>query len=220
VIRVAVLDSGVNDAARHRVLNNADFPPFGQAAPRADGGPRDRLGHGTRVAAVISGVGSAQLLDARIFFDDLRTSAVQAALGIDWLLEQGAQLINMSFGLREDRVALRAACARAAARGVLLVAASPARGAPVFPAAYEGVIRATGDARCAPGQYAWLATTQADFGAHVKAADGGAAGASMGCAHVCAAIADCLARHPGATRETLLATMVAGAAFRGPERRT
>ncbi len=166
MIRVGVLDSGINDGARRRVLAHADFPPFGQDAGAVHEAVRV-TGSDTAAGspAVIIRCAAAQLLDARIFFDDLRTSAAQAASGIDWLLEQQVRLINLSFGLREDRAALRHACARARARGVVLVAASPARGEPVFPAAYEGVIRATGDARCAQDQHSWLGTAQADFGA-------------------------------------------------------
>ena len=41
-----------------------------------------------------------------------------------------------------------AACAALLGQGAVLVAAHPARGAPCFPAAYPGVIAATGDARC------------------------------------------------------------------------
>lgn len=219
MIRVGVLDSGINDGVRRRVLAHADFPPFGQDSGPAPGSARDLLGHGSAIAGVIIRSAAAQLLDARIFFDDLRTSAAQAASGIDWLLEQQVRLINLSFGLREDRAALRHACARATAHSVVLVAASPARGDPVFPAAYEGVIRATGDARCTADQHSWLGTAQADFGGHVQTREGRIAGASIGCAHVCAAIADRLAQNPQATRDELIAAMTRDASFRGPERR-
>lgn len=62
--------------------------------------------------------------------------------------------------------------------GVLLCASSPARGGPVYPANYPGVIRVTGDARCAPGQWSWLGSRQADFGGYVGTGD--RAGASWG----------------------------------------
>jgi hypothetical protein len=58
--------------------------------------------------------------------------------------------------LGADRTVLRDAVSRAVEKGLLLVAALPARGQPVFPAAYPGVIAATGDARCAPGELSHL----------------------------------------------------------------
>ena len=125
----------------------------------------------------------------------------------------------MSFGLREDRPSLRMACERALEQGVILVAAAPARGEPVFPAAYAGVIRATGDARCAPGELSFLNTSQADFGGHVRAGATGVAGASVGCAQVAARAAAFLSAHPGGSAAQLRTWLAEQASYRGPERR-
>ncbi|MNP55255.1 hypothetical protein D3C76_1498830 [compost metagenome] len=124
----------------------------------------------------------------------------------------------MSLGLRNDRPVLREACVVAQTAGVLLCASSPAQGEPVYPASYPGVIRITGDARCAPGQWSWLNSPQADFGAHVAAASG-MAGSSVGCAALAGIIAGFLRKHPGAGREAELRWLREGAAFVGPERR-
>ncbi len=102
---------------------------------------------------------------------------------------------------------------------MILVAASPARGAPVFPASYPGVIRATGDARCAVGEISSLATAQADFGAHVRVEDDAVAGASVGCAHLSACAATFLDQNPGASLDDLRVWLVERATYRGPERR-
>jgi hypothetical protein len=216
VIRVGIVDSGIGGPAGAFVVERADFA----AGPETQTGPRDRCGHGSRVAAIIAAAEGIELLDARVFFDSLRTGAAQAAAALDWLREREARLVNLSFGLREDRPALREACARAVAGGMLLVASAPARGAPVYPASYPGVVRATGDARCAPGELSQLATVQADFGGHVRSDDGRLAGASAGCARVCAALARYLVAYPGAGNETALAALRESAAYRGPERRT
>jgi hypothetical protein len=48
------------------------------------------------------------------------TSALQVAAGIEWLVMRGVRLINLSLGLREDRPALREACAAAQDAGVSL----------------------------------------------------------------------------------------------------
>lgn len=219
MIRVGVLDSGIGAAAGVRVLARAVFPgDDAQGAAAAD--CLDAVGHGTQVATIIARAApEAEFLDARIFLAGLRTEAAAVAAGLDWLGDAGARLVNMSFGLREDRAVLREACARALARGVVLVASSPARGAPVFPARYPGLIRATGDARCAPGEISFLDTAQADFGAHVRAPDGRTAGASMGCAHLSGAIAALLATRPQLQPAQLRAELARMAAYHGPERR-
>jgi hypothetical protein len=182
--------------------------------------PRDHAGHGSALAAVIAEADGVELMDARIFDASLRASAAQAAAAIDWLVEGGARLINLSFGLREDRGVLREACARAVSRGVLLVASTPARGAAVFPAAYRGVLRATGDARCAPGEHSWLGTAQTDAGGSASTPCGRVAGASAGCAHVSAALIGLMLQQPSATREALLETLGQEARYVGPERRS
>ncbi|MFM7274424.1 MAG: S8 family serine peptidase, partial [Gammaproteobacteria bacterium] len=181
--------------------------------------PRDPAGHGSRIAAIVAEDGGVELLDARIFGAGLRTDAARAAAAIDWLVAEGARILNLSLGLREDREVLRDACARAVAAGALLVASSPARGGKVFPAAYPGVLRATGDARCAPGEISWLGSTQADAGGHVRSLDGEVAGASMGCARVTAALARWLGAHPGASNADAITALRVQARYIGPERR-
>ena len=221
MIRVGIVDSGIDGAARARLVAVADFEPGAatrELAVAALPPLRDRCGHGSRVAAIVAQAPAVELLDARVFFDTLSTSAAQAAAAIEWSIASGACVLNLSFGLREDRVALQEACARAIAQGVVLVAATPARGTAVFPASYAGVIRATGDARCAPGEISWLDTAQADFGGHARSLDGALAGASAGCAWVCAALASALGRTANAAGA--LAALRDAAAYRGPERRT
>ena len=171
-LRVAVIDSGIDAAALGRgaaVIGAARFALSAAEGGRDSGGPqvrqlppvRDPLGHGTDMARLIlAAAPGVQLLDAQIFAD-VRPVAGGAhvavvAAAIDWAVAQGAQLINLSLGLREDHWALRHACAVAHTAGVLLVASSPARGGPVYPAAYPGVVAVTGDARCAEGQWSLL----------------------------------------------------------------
>jgi len=180
----------------------------------------DRLGHGTAVAGVLrQWVPGMELLNAQVFENQLTCNSRQVAAALDWLLAEDVRLINLSFGLLRDCPELAGACARALERGIILVAASPARGEPVFPASYPGVIRATGDARCAPGELSHLDSTQADFGACVRIGSSGPAGASIGCAHVTAAVAQYLIVEPNASRQQVQVRLAASAKFRGPELR-
>ncbi|HRO15307.1 MAG TPA: subtilisin [Paracoccus sp. (in: a-proteobacteria)] len=123
----------------------------GARAFLADGGGQahpDRLGHGTAVAAVIGrAVPVASILHAQVFGDRPVTSADRVARAIRWLSPQ-CDIVLLSLGLAADRTVLRDACADALDAGAILVASAPARGAPCWPAAYPGVIAATGDARC------------------------------------------------------------------------
>ena len=84
-----------------------------------------------------------RLANAQVFHDALQTSTACIAAALDWLCEQHVAVVNMSFGLQHDRRVLRQACAQALTKGTILVAASPARGVAVYPAAYPGVLRVT-----------------------------------------------------------------------------
>jgi subtilisin family serine protease len=224
VIRVALIDSGAAERHRARIAAGRAFrlaegeASAGAGTAHADGFESivcGALAHGPALADVLLGEARVELVVARVFFESLATSALQLAAALDWAVEQGAALANVSAGLREPRDVLAAAVARARGRGVAIVAASPARGAAVFPAAYPGVVRATGDARCAPGEWSWLGNAQAEFGAHARAGD--VRGASAGCARVAAELARRLAA--GAPAERALAEMRERAHYRGPERR-
>ena len=223
-VKVGLLDSGIE---RDSVATTAAARFRIDADGSVDSGPGgdDRLGHGTALARIITRAPvPIALYDAAIFQDQMVTQAAVAAAGLDWLTAAGVRLVNLSFGLRNDRSVLRQACERALARGVILIAAAPARGAPVFPGAYPGVIRATGDARCALGEISALGGGQADFAGHARPLDepGEEAvlgGASFGTAHVTAAVAEFLAQNPDARRADVVQHLSAIAKYHGPERR-
>jgi len=247
-VRVAVIDSGIDasvlgrrpaevSAARFALdaVGGPDAPPLCRLPPVGD-----PLGHGTEVARLIlAAAPDAQLLDAQVFADDRPVAGLAAvatvavvATAIDWAIAQGAQLINFSLGLREDCWVLRHACARARAGGVLLVASAPARGGPVYPATYPGVLAATGDARCAEGQWSFLerspgvmvgpaALVGACPGPRSAGEVGG--GASYAAARLCGLLARWVQMQspvgPGADIATpVIEHLATGAAYRGRER--
>lgn len=190
-VRIGMVDSGCSPAQAAHVVASAAFSvEHGQ--PQRTPMQADSLGHGSRVAAILLHFApQAELVVAQVFRERLTTSAAAVAAAIDWLVSCEVAVINLSLGLREPRALLAEACARALQAGVVLCAATPARGAPVYPAAFPGVLRVTGDARCARAEIAALAADHADFGAHVLPLDEQqtGAGASMACAHLSGQIA-------------------------------
>jgi subtilisin family serine protease len=201
VIRVGLIDSGIAPESMPRV---DAMLAFALARDPADSnftverGPLtpDVLGHGSAVSRRIADFApNVRWHVAQVFDASGRTSALQLAAALDWLARQGVALICMSLGVRADRPSLARACADAVDRGIAVCASAPARGASVFPAAYPGMVRVTGDARCAPDQWSWLGTAQADFGAAARPQPGGPAGASLANAAFCGILAACMARH-------------------------
>lgn len=217
-LRVGVIDSGCALQQTAWVLSARRFRLDGEALVEG-AAVADVLGHGTAVLDTLAGAAPLpQFCVAQVFSESWQCSPLQIAAAVHWLIEQRVALINLSLGLRSDRPVLRAACAAAREAGILLCASSPAQGEPVFPASYPEVLRITGDARCAPGQWSWLNSPQADFGASVAAANG-VAGASIACAALSGLIVDFLRCQPGADHAAVLAWLRGGATFVGPERR-
>jgi subtilisin family serine protease len=221
-LRIAVVDSGCAPVQAPQVQAAAAFE-LGDIGVRQVPASADTLGHGGRVAEILLHCApQAELLVAQVFRERLTTTAAQVAAAIDWAVANGARLVNLSLGLREPRPVLAEACARALAAGVVLCAAAPARGQAVYPAAFPGVLRVTGDARCAPGELAAIGTAEVDFGAHVRPLDGSlaGAGASMACAWLSGQAARQLAE--GASMDGLSAALAAQATHHGvdnPRRR-
>lgn len=217
---VGIVDSG---AAAAGLTGSVAVRGFGAGDDGEIGCPEAGNGgleHGAQIARLlIAQGGDIGLLVAQVFGGARASSPTRVAAAIDWLVASGADLINMSIGMRRADAGLRLACERAEAKGVILVAATPARGAPVFPAAYRQCIAVSGDARCAESEISWLGGVNADFGAYPFATVGEArsGGASYAAARLSARIAGLLraGTAPDAVRQTLRAQC----RYHGPERR-
>ncbi|MCP8686473.1 subtilisin-like serine protease QhpE [Marinobacterium sedimentorum] len=220
-LRVGIVDSGANERMQLSVEAAAGFVIEQQQLWQTEG-VDDRLGHGSMVLDIIHELApDARFALAQVFHDRFSTTAVQVAAAIDWLVEQQVAIINLSLGLRQDRPVLREACERALSAGVLLCAASPARGEPVYPSTYPGVFRMTGDARCARDEICHLETEFADFGGHVRPLDGalGASGASMGCAHMTGHLARYLSEGGQGGLAAARHWLIQQSSYQGPEQR-
>jgi type VII secretion-associated serine protease mycosin len=160
-VRVAVLDSGVDPnhpQLQGKVVGNID-------KLHGVSGPEDCNGHGTGVAGLIAanirnnvpfrGIApGAQILSARVSEkaqgaeDDTPPILVQEmANTVDWAVDNGAKVINMSFAYTKSEAELlpfKSAVARAIARGVVIVAAAGNlndKGNPTpYPAAWPDVV--------------------------------------------------------------------------------
>ncbi|WP_448680330.1 subtilisin-like serine protease QhpE [Pseudomonas nicosulfuronedens] len=214
---VGVIDSGHSAEQAASVISGQRFRLADDGLDRLPLSV-DLLGHGSVVCqAILSHAPDARLSVAQVFDERGVTSPLQIAAALHWLGEQGVRVINLSLGVRQDRPILREAVTELIEAGVLVCASSPARGEPVFPASYAGVIRVTGDARCGEGKWSWLDSPQADFGASVTVS--GRSGASLGCAAFSGHLAALLRERPELSNVQLIEVMRERAAFRGIERK-
>ena len=110
---VAVVDSGVNydhlDLADHLWDGGAEFPHHGYDVVNGDDDPMDDKGHGTHVAGIVCGDGTsgsqtgvapdATLMCVKTTAADGFGGAVNIAGGMEWAVEHGCDLINLSQGM-------------------------------------------------------------------------------------------------------------------------
>ena len=146
-IKVAVLDSGV-------ASDNVDITPKVAARANFSNGKagEDNYGHGTHVAGIVAAtanntVGVAgvcpgcTILDGKVLNDSGVGSSSSLANGINWAVNNGAKVINMSLGVRASRT-LETAVNNAWSKGVVLVAAAGngSNQTKIYPGAYPNVI--------------------------------------------------------------------------------
>ncbi len=147
---VAVLDTGVN--ANHPDLRGRVLPGYDFVNNDIDAS--DDVFHGTNVAGIIAAAGDngegvagmcwqCQILPVRVI--GARGGSDESVVaGINWAVDHGARIINMSLGGPEDSDILREAVQKAVQRNVLVVAAAGNEaedGNPVeYPAAYDEVL--------------------------------------------------------------------------------
>jgi hypothetical protein len=153
-VRIAVIDSGVH--AGHPHVNGV----AGGIAITADGREEndfaDRLGHGTAVTAVIrEKAPEAAVFAVKIFHDSLATRIQPLLRAIDWSIDNGMHLINLSLGTsnQEHERALLSTVERVRAKGIRLVAAFEDSGVRWLPGALPGVVPVTLDWDCPRDQY-------------------------------------------------------------------
>jgi len=150
---------GVGDAARLPSGVAVGFAGADEGAPAVKrcATVADATGHGSRLARLLTdGDAVFALMLGQVFVGAAPASAAAVAAALDWAVAGSADLIHMSLGLAANRAVLAAAVGRAVGAGCVVVASAPARGGVVYPAAYSGVIRGTGDVRCGPGELSCL----------------------------------------------------------------
>ena len=153
-VRIAVIDSGVH--AGHPHVNGV----AGGVAITAEGRESrefgDQLGHGTAVTAVIrEKAPEAAIFAVKIFHDSLATRIEPLIRAIDWSIDNGMQLINLSLGTSnpEHEGVLIRSLERVRAKGILLIAAFEDGGVRWLPGTLPGASPVVIDWDCPRNEY-------------------------------------------------------------------
>ena len=150
-VKVAILDTGIDPT--HPDLGLAGGVNFSGTTRDGSTNPidwADGHGHGTHVAGIVAarnntigvvGVApDASLYAVKVLSNSGSGYTSDVIQGLDWCAANGIQVASMSLG-GGGTTSLQAACDRAFAKGVVLVAAAGNSSGPVaYPAAYSSVI--------------------------------------------------------------------------------
>jgi subtilisin family serine protease len=138
--RVAILDSGINAQHEHvgNIISGIEILPDKQSDDYLD-----YLGHGTAVAGAIhEKAPTAGLLIVKIFHTTLTTTIHQLIVGLEWALDNRADVINLSLGTTnpDHRPRLEAVVQRALSAGCSIVSPRSIAGGPSYPGSIYGAV--------------------------------------------------------------------------------
>ena len=130
-VKVAIIDTGADmthPELKSSIVGGWDFvdndPDPTDQKNLITGGTAIAYGHGTHVAGIVHLVApEAQLLIVRVLNSDGRGDIVNVTAGVNWAVEHGAKVINLSLGTIRNAEALQHALEAAEAAGVIVVAA-------------------------------------------------------------------------------------------------
>lgn len=137
---IGVIDTGVNSAHPHvgNITGGVTIGSDGETP-----GYEDRLGHGTAIAALLhQQAPEAQLIAVKVFDCTLATNRDKIIRAIDWCLQNGIDIINLSLGTANHahRSKFVGAISRVRARGKVIVSAHDVNGTLALPGCLPGVI--------------------------------------------------------------------------------
>lgn len=146
-VKVAVIDSGVDFGNDVELKGFIDLVPgYEECLPYYT----DITGHGSAVAGIIAaeknGKGitgintNVELYSARVLDENNSAPTSRVIEAIYWAIDHNVNIINMSFGMKEDSQALHNAIKDAYNAGILLIAAAGNTSQVEYPAAYEEVV--------------------------------------------------------------------------------
>lgn len=164
-VKIALLDSGVNMYHSHisERLSGVAFRVNRDGWIERHDDVRDYLGHGTAIAALLKYVAlESEIVIGKIFDEKLTCYPSVLAHAIDWAVDEGVDIINLSLGMSERFDVVEESCKRAAEAGIVLVAAHDRQSEIVWPAQLDEVyaVEAT-----EIGREQWTFTEHSSIGA-------------------------------------------------------
>jgi subtilisin family serine protease len=174
-VSVAVVDSGIEHdhpalegCVRGGVAVEYDEQAELKHRIEPDDAPQDMSGHGTACAGIIHAIApEADLYSVRVLGKDMRGRAIQFAAGLDWAIENGMQVVNLSLSTSKQEFygLFHELADEAYFKNVLLVSAVNNIPAPSYPSLYSSVISVAAHDGQDPFKYYYNPSPPVEFGA-------------------------------------------------------
>ena len=210
---VAIVDSGVegdHPAVGGRLRESVRIELDGDVASVVADEAVDAVGHGTACAGIVLGrAPRATLVSVRVLGADNRGKGLAFAAGLEWAIEHGASIVNLSLSSRSDSLyaTLHDLVDRAYFANVLLVCAANNVAIASYPSLFAAVVSVAAHDVRDPDVWFYNPRPPVEFGAYgldvdVAWKDGGrivATGNSFAAPHIAGYAARIRAAHPTAT---------------------
>jgi subtilisin family serine protease len=225
-VRVAIIDSGVeaaHPAVGGRLRTSMVVEIDGDdAAVIEDGMPVDVVGHGTACAGIVHAIApGAELVSIRVLGPNNRAKGNSFAAAIEWVVEQGIGIANLSLSSRSESLAglFHELADRAYFANTLLICAANNVPGPSYPSLFASVVSVAAHDVADPTVWFYNPSPPVEFGAYGVDVDvawrgGGrirATGNSFAAPHLAGYAARIRARHPKATPFEVKAILAATA---------
>jgi subtilisin len=212
-MRVAIVDSGVegdHPAVGGRLAESVVVEIHGEDVEVVPAGPaEDLVGHGTACAGIIHAlVPEAELLSVRVLGPDNRGRGAAFAAGLQWAIDSGATVVNLSLSSRSDAYfgLLHELADAAYFANVLLVCAANNVSVASYPSLFSSVVSVAAHDVADPDAWFYNPHPPVEFGAFGVDVDvawrGGGrmvvTGNSFAAPHIAGYATRVRATHPGA----------------------